>query len=233
MIYQKISQNQEVKTSYGMKKIITILTIGLALTFYVPALALVGGVDIKSNSGDEVKIDASVKASSSENEENDNEKDSTSTEREDAEVHGTSSASKTGEEHRSAVATFVQGLLSIANREPGIGSQVRVIAEEQNDSASTTADAIVKVENRDKLSTFLFGTDYKNTGVIRSELAKTENRIEKLQALASSTVSVSDKVQIEADITALKAEQVKLDAFVMAHESEFSLFGWFVKIFAK
>ncbi len=59
------------------------------------------------------------------------------------------------EEHRSTVSNFVQNLLQIADREGGIGEQVRVIAQQQNESNATTTKAIEKVQSRNKIKTFL------------------------------------------------------------------------------
>jgi hypothetical protein len=181
-----------------------------------------GSSSVNSNSGDNSTTSDNRNGSSSDNVKANNENNATTT------------SSQTANEHRSFVATFVQNLLSVANREGGIGSKVRVIAQEQNDSSSTTAEAVVKVENKGGFSALLFGTDYKNTGVIRSELAKTSDRIDRLSVLASSTsISITDKQQLEAQITALKTDQSKLNTFVNAHEGQFSLFGWFVKLFNK
>src|ERR1035437_2312565 len=47
----------------------------------------------------------------------------------------------TAEDHRSAVATFVQSLLAIADRKGNLGEQVRVIAQAQKDSEATTTNA--------------------------------------------------------------------------------------------
>ncbi len=85
--------------------------------------------------------------------------------------NGTSTGAQTANEERSVVASFVQNLLTIANREKGIGSEVKVIAQEQEDSASTTAQAMINVENRGSFVKFLFGADYKSIGIIRSEIA--------------------------------------------------------------
>jgi hypothetical protein len=135
------------------------------------------------------------------------------------------------DEHRSVVATFVQGLLKVADQDRGIGAQVRVIAQEQNDSGTTTADSIAKVEARGNLETFLIGSDFKNLGVIRSELASTSARIATLTAIASSTTDVTAKAELNAQIKLLQDDQVNVNAFVDAHENTFSLFGWFVKLF--
>ncbi len=144
------------------------------------------------------------------------------------------SDTKIENEHRSFVALFVHNLRSIADREGSIGEEVRVIAQEQNDSSSTTVNAIAKVENKGGFSRFLFGADYKNIGMIRSELVKIQNRIDKLSVLASSTtITLADKQELDLQITALKSEQAKLKTFVDVNENKFSLLGWFVKLFNK
>ncbi len=155
------------------------------------------------------------------------------------EEHGdaTSSANANGqftaEAHQSLVASFVQSLLSIANREGGIGAQVRTIAQTQQDSASSTAAAMIKIDSRGAFATFLIGSDYKNLGVLRSEMAKTENNLAKLKLLLASTTDASARAELEAQIKVLETDQVSIKSFITAHESSFSLFGWFVRAFAQ
>jgi len=139
----------------------------------------------------------------------------------------------TAEAHRSSVATFVQSLLKVADRERGIGAQVRVIAKAQSDSASTSAEAIAKVEKRSALQTFLFGSDYRNLGVLRSEIATTTNNIRQLKDLLDKATSVADKAELSAQIQVLEDSQAKLEAYVEAQENVFSFFGWFSRIFSK
>ncbi len=138
-----------------------------------------------------------------------------------------------GAEHRSAVATFVQNLLNVADREQdGIGKQVRAVAQQQNESKDRVADAIDKIQNRSKVKTFLIGTDYKNIGQLRSEMVKTRNQIDQLKRLLDTT-SEENKTVLQGQIQALEQEQQKIEDFLKANESKFSLFGWFVKLFNK
>lgn len=137
------------------------------------------------------------------------------------------------EEHRSAVSEFVENLLSVADREGGIGEQVRVIAREQNRSASTTTQAMERVQTRSKVKTFFIGSDYKNLGTLRSEMAQTENRLGQLNNLVEKAQSDTDKAELQAQIQTLQQEQQKIETFVKANESKFSLFGWFTKLFVK
>jgi len=138
------------------------------------------------------------------------------------------------EEHQSAVSNFVQGLLNVADKEQGgIGEQVRTIAQQQNQSASTTIKAMEKIQIRNKVKTFLIGTDYKNIGQLRSEIVKTENQINQLNGLVDKTTSEENKTILQAQIQVLEQEQQKINDFLKVNESKFSLFGWFVKLFNK
>lgn len=134
-------------------------------------------------------------------------------------------------EHRSTVANFVQSLLQVADREGGIGQQVSAIAQQQNQSASTTIQKIEKVQSRSKIKTFFFGTDYKNLGALRSEIAQTRNRLEKLDSLMENFQDEADKTELWNQIQTLEQEQTKIESFIKSMENKFSLFGWMVKLF--
>lgn len=131
--------------------------------------------------------------------------------------------------HRSLVASFIQSLNNIADREGGIGDQVRLIARSQGDSASTTLSAMERVEKRGSIMKFLFGADYKNLGVIRSELSITTDNIAQLKLLLSKTTNEITRADLALQIKALELEQVRINAYIAAHEDIFSLFGWVSK----
>ncbi|MDD5696429.1 MAG: hypothetical protein PHO90_00450 [Candidatus Pacebacteria bacterium] len=137
------------------------------------------------------------------------------------------------EEHRSTVANFVQNLLEVADREGGIGEQVRTIAQQQNQSAEVTVQAMEKVQTRSRVKTFLIGSDYKNLGALRSEMVQTTNRLQQLNNLMENVQNQGDKTELQAQIQTLQQEQAKIEAFVKAEEGKFSLFGWFVKLFSE
>ncbi|MFH1346860.1 MAG: hypothetical protein ABIH10_01270 [Spirochaetota bacterium] len=137
------------------------------------------------------------------------------------------------EEHRSAVSNFVQSLLSVADGNEGIGQQVMVIAQQQNQSASTTIQAMEKVQTRSKIKTFFLGSDYKNLGTLRSEMVQTDNRLEQLNELVENTQNEGDKTELQNQIQTLEQEQEKIESFVKTNETKFSLFGWFTKLFIK
>lgn len=135
------------------------------------------------------------------------------------------------EQHRSAVANFVQSLNDIADRETGIGQQVRTIAQQQNQSVSTAIPAMEKVQTRSKIKTFLLGSDYKNLGALRSEVVQTRNRLEQLNRLMENVENEGNKTELQNQIQTLEQEQTKIENFIKAQEDKFSLFGWLVKLF--
>jgi hypothetical protein len=135
------------------------------------------------------------------------------------------------EQHRSTVANFVQSLNGIADREAGIGQQVKTIAQQQNQSASTAIQAMEKVQTRSKVKTFFFGTDYKNLGTLRSEMVQTRSRLEQLNQLMENVQNEGDQTELQNQIQTLEQEQVKIESFIKAQEGKFSLFGWLVKLF--
>jgi len=135
------------------------------------------------------------------------------------------------ESHRSTVANFVQSLLAVADREGGIGQQVKVIAQQQNDIKDRAADLIYAVGNRNKIKTFFIGTSYKNLGELRSQMVQTRNQIEQLKQLAEKAENAGDKTELQNQIQILEQEQMKMNDFITQNESQFSLFGWAVKLF--
>ncbi len=176
-------------------------------------------VKINANSKTELPVNASVKAQAKNNVET-----SPSEENKNKDEH-----SAMGDTHRSAVATFVQSLLKVANREGGIGAQVRLIAQAQNDSEKETTDALVKIENRGGFKTFFIGADYKNIGVVRRHMVTTANQIAELKVLADKATNSNDKAELQAQIVILEQEQAKIDLFIKKYENKFSLFGWMLK----
>lgn len=185
-------------------------------------------LDDNDESDDSEKGNATSSSAKNRDDDSDDDEDDNATSTEDGDGEGKGR----GDEHRSEVAKFVKTLLEIADRTGGIGLQVRIIAQEQASSTEKIAKSLDEVEKRSSFKIFLIGSDYKNLGSIRSELAKTESRLEKLNTeLEKVGLSAEEKVEINAEITALEQEQAELEEFIEDNEDKFSLFGWVVRLF--
>lgn len=183
---------------------------------------------IESTSSDDDK-DKSVQEQDEKRDEDDQRR-TTSEDQEDT----TSTGKRMSDEHRSNVSNFVKNLLKTADENNGgIGEEVRKIAKEEDESSTTTTDAIKKIEDRSFFKTFLIGTDYKNIGVIRSQIAKTQARIDQLSRLLGQTTTSTISASTTEQLLTLKQTEDKLASFVSEHENKFSLFGWFTRLFSK
>lgn len=139
-----------------------------------------------------------------------------------------------GEAHRSKVANFVQTLLDVADSEGnGVGQQVRLVAQEQQQAQEEVADQIESINQRNKIKTFLIGTNYKNIGALRSEMVHLRNRIEQLNRVMNQLENEGDQTEIQEQIQTMEQERENIEAFIKVNEDKFSLFGWFVKLFVK
>lgn len=155
-----------------MRKVNPLFILFLIVIFASCFLLVFKAAAVKSDNSNQDKNTERI-ASNSGDDENENEaSDSENFE----DIASKSQGQFNAEQHRSIVANFVQNLLKVASRqEGGIGDQVRVVAQQQNDSKEREAQAIEKVQKRGKFRTFLIGTDYKNLGQLRNETVQTRN----------------------------------------------------------
>ncbi|MDO8742305.1 MAG: hypothetical protein Q7J45_02050 [bacterium] len=137
------------------------------------------------------------------------------------------------ESHRSTVASFVQSLLTIANREGTLGVQIQEIAQAQKASEATTTNAIEKVTSRSSLKTLFLGSDYENLSILRSKMTETQSHLDQLNTILASTTNTTGRTALATQITILAQDQADIQSFITAHENSFSFFGWFVRLFVK
>lgn len=139
-----------------------------------------------------------------------------------------------GDDHKKIIDKTVKNLLSVANNEnKEVSDKIKKIANEQNDNKDDVAEKIDVIKSRSGLKTFFIGTDYKNIGQLRSDMVKTINQIEQLKTLLDKMTSTDAKSTIESEVQTLEQERQKIEDFVKANESKFSLFGWLVKFLSE
>jgi len=148
-------------------------------------------------------------------------------------VSAQATSSTRGSTERSAVASFVQSLLSVANRDGGIGPEVRLVAQEQASTSEKVKTDMDNLGGESKIKVFLFGPNYRNLGDLRSSIVTTQNNIDRLKKAQTKATSASVKADLEVQIKALEDVASSTEAFVEANESKLSILGWFVKIFVK
>ena len=136
------------------------------------------------------------------------------------------------EEHGSAVSQFVQNLKEISDLDGGIGNQVRLVAQAQNQSEAKTKELLNDIEERSGLLRFLIGSNFKSIEDVRAEIGANEGRIKVLQELAGTTQDGSVRLVLEEQVKMLQQENIRLRQFIAENEEGISLFGWLVRMFS-
>ncbi|MCK5511014.1 hypothetical protein KAI65_05765 [Candidatus Parcubacteria bacterium] len=139
-------------------------------------------------------------------------------------------------QRRSKVANAVHEMLGVANRnqgDKGIGEQIRVIAQTQNQNQEQIEDEIKQVKNRGRLKKFFFGPDYKNLNSVEDRLANHDEKLEQLKQLAIQIADEADATKLLEQIEIMEQVKIELAKEVIAESKGFSLFGWLNKMLTK
>lgn len=134
-------------------------------------------------------------------------------------------------QRRSEVANAVQEMLQIADRNGGIGQQVRTIAQAQNQEQEKLEASLQKVQDRSSFTKFFVGPNY---GEIKNAEKIMEQNREKIQQLTGlkDMVSLTDQQLLGEQIQVLEQANLQIQNHLNNAEKSFSLFGWMFRIFA-
>jgi len=146
---------------------------------------------------------------------------------------GVNQASEKGLERRSRVAIAVQEMLFVADRNQGIGQQIREVAQAQNQNQVQMEDALDQVKNRGRLKKFFFGPDYKTLNSVEERLTNHEEKLGQLKQIASQITNEADAAKLQEQIAIMEQVKEELQKEVEGESGGFSLFGWLNKIFNK
>lgn len=134
----------------------------------------------------------------------------------------------------SEVAIAVQGLLATDNFQgEGLGSQVRQIAQEQNQAQKQIKEDLDKLQIKNGIMKKLFGPDYKTIKNLNQQMEQNRLRIQQLEQLATQIENQADQIQLEEVIQTLIDQNTALEEQVQSEEEIGSIFGWLIKIFSK
>lgn len=135
-------------------------------------------------------------------------------------------------EYKNEVAQFVHNLKDLGDIEGGIGQQVRVVAQAQNDAEPKVEESMNEVRDRGGFVRFLIGPKYGSIAEIKTAITENQTRIKVLTDLMNQMTDPAVKLVLQDQITMLNQQNANLQKFVADSESGFSLFGWFTKMFS-
>lgn len=143
---------------------------------------------------------------------------------------------KQAKTHKKNLEDVIVNLNGVSEAEDEAGNEdvsdgIEEVAVETEETGNETVEAIEKVEKRSKWKTLLFGTDYKNLGILRSSLSHSENAIRKLNRTQNTLQSSSSADILDDQVSALILERDRILNILTENEDRFSILGWFSKLF--
>ena len=136
-----------------------------------------------------------------------------------------------GEQRRSQVANAVHQMLQVADRVGGIGEQVRVVAQSQQQNHEEVENELDKIKDRSGFAKFFIGPKYEEIEKAKDLIKQDKEKITKLEELKSTLTSEEDKVKVDEQISIIKGAITEVEKIIGEEQTGFSLFGWLAKIF--
>ena len=148
-------------------------------------------------------------------------------------ANGQNQASEKAVQRRNKVASAVQEMLQVAERNQGVGQQIKVIAQTQNQDQNQIEIELKQVKNRGQLKKFFFGPDYKNLNLAEDKLTSYEEKLEVLKKLTSQITNEADATKLQELIGVMEQVGVELEEELTDESEGFSLFGWLNRMLSK
>ncbi len=140
------------------------------------------------------------------------------------------SSSNPSIQKRSQVANAVQAMLQIADRNGGIGQQVRVIAQNQNQNQTRLEQNIEKIQSKGRFSKFFMGPNFGEIKDAQKTLKQNKEQIRQLNQIKTQLSNEGDQQQLTEQIRVLEQTDRETETSLADAQSGFSLFGWLNKL---
>ncbi|MCK4891515.1 MAG: hypothetical protein KAS78_02490 [Candidatus Pacebacteria bacterium] len=137
------------------------------------------------------------------------------------------------EQRRSRVANAVHEMLAVAERNSGIGQQIRTIAQNQNQEQEEMESALQTTKKRSGIVKFFIGPNYKELKKVEDRLENNKNRLAKLKELRVQLESSADAEILTQQIQIMEQIEAELENEARKEKKGISLFGWLFRWMAK
>lgn len=139
----------------------------------------------------------------------------------------------TAREHLSIVAQKVEELLALPDRRGGIGEQVRVFAQEQQQIQERVKTSLDQLEKRPKIIRALLGPNYNAINRLQATITQNEKIIGELLILQENALYPAEKESIAAAITTLEQQNSLLSQRIQLASDTGGFLGWIFRFFAQ
>lgn len=153
------------------------------------------------------------------------------------EQNGTQNGNESGlsvaEQVRSKVANAVQEMLKVADRNGGIGQQVKAIAQMQTQNQEKLEVSLQKVQNRSSFTKFFVGPNYSEINNAKKILEQNKEQIKQLIQTRNQLTNQGDAQNLTQQIQTLEQVNLEIENSLETAQTGFSLFGWMFRMFSK
>lgn len=154
-------------------------------------------------------------------------------EKESAEKRESDSSIKILEQRRSTVADTVQEMVKIAERNGGVGQEIKTIAQTQTQNQVKLETGLQKIQNRGGFVRFFIGPNYGEIKESQKLLKQNKEQIQELNKLRAQITGQKDQQQIAEQVQLLGQVAQQVENALNESQKGFSLFGWMFRLFAK
>ncbi|MFA5746561.1 MAG: hypothetical protein WC926_00590 [Candidatus Paceibacterota bacterium] len=136
-------------------------------------------------------------------------------------------------QRKSQVANAVQQMLQLADRNGGIGEQVRIIVQTQTQNQEKIEANLEKIQGRSGFAKFFIGPNYGEINNAKRTLEKNKEQIKQLNEIKNQLSNQGDEQILTEQIQTLEQANLQIDNSLEESQKGFSLLGWMFKWFAK
>ena len=158
---------------------------------------------------------------------------SASSEKKPEEEKGGDSSVNILEQRRSTVANAVQEMVKVAERNGGVGQEIKTIAQAQTQNQEKLETGLQKIQNRGGFARFFIGPNYGEIKESQKLLERNKEQIQKLNKLRAQVIDQKDQQQIAEQIQILGQTTQEIENTLNEAQKGFSLFGWMFRLFTK
>jgi hypothetical protein len=141
--------------------------------------------------------------------------------------------SNTAMQVRSQVANAVQEILQVAERNGGIGQQVKLIAQTQTNNQEKLEAGLQKVQSRSEFAKFFIGANYGEINSAKKILQQNREQNQQLNQIKNQLTNQGDQQQLTQQIQVLEQANLAMENSLNTSGKGFSILGWMFKLFAK
>lgn len=141
--------------------------------------------------------------------------------------------SQVAEQRKSEVASAVQEILQVAERDSGVGQQIKIIAQTQTQNQEKLEASLQKVQNRSGFAKFFIGSDYGEINNAKKLLEQNREQIKQLNQVKNQLANQDDQQKLTEQAQLLEQSNQEIENSLNTSQKGFSLFGWLFRLFVK